>query len=66
MEGFGDNFTELDPAADFLAREQNELAGLEDDLNPATLNSPPEGKFRGLEDLHENYIQKSHMPLTHF
>ncbi|KAK6635740.1 hypothetical protein RUM44_000994 [Polyplax serrata] len=38
MEDFGDNFGEVDPAADFLAREQNELAGLEDDLNPVTLN----------------------------
>lgn len=34
MESFGDNFVEneVDPAADFLAREQNELAGLEDEL----------------------------------
>lgn len=41
---FGDNFTEVDPAADFIKREQNELAGLEDDLNPATYNPPVEGK----------------------
>lgn len=40
MDGFGDDdFTnsamassEVDPAAEFLAREQNQLAGLEDDL----------------------------------
>uniref|UniRef100_T1HM45 Clathrin light chain n=4 Tax=Rhodnius TaxID=13248 RepID=T1HM45_RHOPR len=32
-----DNFkeVEVDPAADFLAREQNELAGLEEELKPA-------------------------------
>ncbi|CAB0002092.1 unnamed protein product [Nesidiocoris tenuis] len=29
--------TEVDPAAEFLAREQNELAGLEDELKPATV-----------------------------
>lgn len=44
MEDFGDNFAEVDPAADFLAREQNELAGLEDDLNPATFNPTVDGK----------------------
>ncbi|KAB7495098.1 Clathrin light chain [Armadillidium nasatum] len=38
MDGFGDDFVpvekpiEDDPAAEFLAREQNELAGLDDDL----------------------------------
>ncbi|CAG9563387.1 unnamed protein product [Danaus chrysippus] len=34
MDDFGDNFvqTEVDPAAEFLAREQNQLAGLEDEL----------------------------------
>lgn len=40
MDGFGDDFvplekpTEDDPAAEFLAREQNELAGIDDDLAP--------------------------------
>jgi len=37
MDGFNDSFgsnTETDPAAEFLAREQNNLAGLEDDINP--------------------------------
>lgn len=36
MDAFGDNFDQAaDPAADFLAREQQDLAGLEDDLAPA-------------------------------
>lgn len=37
MSGFGDNFeqAEVDPAAEFLAREQDELAGLEDEVKPA-------------------------------
>lgn len=34
MGDFGDNF-DVDPAAEFLAREQDELAGLEDDVKPA-------------------------------
>lgn len=37
MDAFGDgNFeqTEVDPAAEFLAREQNALAGLEDEIPP--------------------------------
>lgn len=36
MASFGDeNFdeNEIDPAAEFLAREQSQLAGLEEDLN---------------------------------
>lgn len=34
MDAFGDNFdqTEVDPAAEFLAREKDQLAGLEDEL----------------------------------
>ncbi|RZF38250.1 hypothetical protein LSTR_LSTR014067 [Laodelphax striatellus] len=41
MDGFNDNFdeTEVDPAAEFLAREQDDLAGLEDELKPAV--APP-------------------------
>ncbi|PNF22211.1 Clathrin light chain [Cryptotermes secundus] len=41
MEGFGDNFDqpEVDPAAEFLAREHDQLAGLEDELNPVVLPS---------------------------
>uniref|UniRef100_A0A1B6KUT6 Clathrin light chain n=1 Tax=Graphocephala atropunctata TaxID=36148 RepID=A0A1B6KUT6_9HEMI len=37
MADFGDNFddTDVDPAAEFLAREQDQLAGLEDELKPA-------------------------------
>ncbi|XP_014253645.1 clathrin light chain isoform X2 [Cimex lectularius] len=45
MEDFGDRFdeSEVDPAAEFLAREQNQLAGLEDELRPATvINGQPE------------------------
>lgn len=42
MDGFGDNFddNDIDPAAEFIAREQNQLAGLEDEVQPAlaTLN----------------------------
>lgn len=40
MDNFGDNFDDgdVDPAAEFLAREQTQLAGLEDDLN--TTNVP--------------------------
>jgi hypothetical protein len=38
MDAFGDeNFgssAEVDPAAEFLAREQDQLAGLEDELEP--------------------------------
>lgn len=45
MSGFGDNFEQgdVDPAAEFLAREQNELAGLEDEVKPAavTVSSIP-------------------------
>ncbi|XP_076028248.1 clathrin light chain isoform X4 [Oratosquilla oratoria] len=54
MDGFGDNFVEsaapaapaaapaaeVDPAADFLAREQDQLAGLEDDVTPAAPAAP--------------------------
>jgi len=34
MDGFGDSFeqAEVDPAAEFLAREQDQLAGLEDEI----------------------------------
>ncbi|XP_071559469.1 clathrin light chain isoform X2 [Temnothorax nylanderi] len=37
MDAFGDNFVnepDVDPAAEFLAREQDQLAGLEDDIIP--------------------------------
>ncbi|XP_044580656.1 clathrin light chain isoform X1 [Cotesia glomerata] len=43
MDGFGDNFTgndvEVDPAAEFLAREQDQLAGLEDDIPPVAMTT---------------------------
>ena len=35
MDGFGDDFVnsgDVDPAADFIAREQDELAGLDDPI----------------------------------
>ncbi|EEB09862.1 Clathrin light chain, putative [Pediculus humanus corporis] len=51
MENFGDNFTDVDPAADFLAREQNDLAGLEDDLNPATFNPNTNDGFAQSNDV---------------
>lgn len=37
MDGFGDNFdqTDVDPAAEFLAREKDQLAGLVDDVIPS-------------------------------
>lgn len=40
MDGFGDNFdqTDVDPAAEFLAREKDQLAGLEDELETKTGN----------------------------
>ncbi|XP_018915969.1 clathrin light chain isoform X4 [Bemisia tabaci] len=39
MDVFGDNFEEndVDPAAEFLAREQDQLAGLEDEIKPANV-----------------------------
>lgn len=46
MDGFNDafgdeNLNEVDPAAEFLAREQNNLAGLEDDIKPVITNGIP-------------------------
>lgn len=42
MANFDDNFDqpEVDPAAEFLAREQDELAGLEDEVKPAAISVP--------------------------
>ncbi|PSN45007.1 Clathrin light chain [Blattella germanica] len=47
MDGFGDNFDQPDPAAEFLAREQDQLAGLEDELAPVAAAAPPteDGSF---------------------
>lgn len=40
MDAFGDNFVstdaEVDPAAEFLAREQDQLAGLEVEIPPVS------------------------------
>lgn len=51
MDDFGDNFVqpEVDPAAEFLAREQNQLAGLEDELETS---APPPiiSSSNGLDD----------------
>jgi hypothetical protein len=45
MDAFGDdNFgssAEVDPAAEFLAREQDQLAGLEDELEPIAAAAKP-------------------------
>lgn len=54
MDDFGDNFVqpEVDPAAEFLAREQNQLAGLEDELE--TSAPPPMiSSTNGLDDFVE-------------
>ncbi|XP_022829373.1 clathrin light chain isoform X1 [Spodoptera litura] len=54
MDDFGDNFVqpEVDPAAEFLAREQNQLAGLEDELETS---APPPivSSSNGLDDFVE-------------
>ena len=40
MEEFGNQYNSLpDPAAEFLAREQDQLAGLEDEIMPAAAPS---------------------------
>lgn len=39
MDFFKDE-TEVDPAAEFLAREQDQLAGLEDEIAPVALSTP--------------------------
>ncbi|XP_043502093.1 clathrin light chain isoform X4 [Polistes fuscatus] len=55
MDAFGDNFvndTEVDPAAEFLAREQDQLAGLEDEIPPvsiATIAAPTNGEGSDVE-----------------
>ncbi|XP_014599492.1 PREDICTED: clathrin light chain isoform X4 [Polistes canadensis] len=55
MDAFGDNFvndTEVDPAAEFLAREQDQLAGLEDEIPPvsiATAAAPTNGEGSDVE-----------------
>ncbi|KAI5633620.1 clathrin light chain domain-containing protein [Phthorimaea operculella] len=53
MDNFDDNFgqPEEDPAAEFLAREQNNLAGLEDELE--TSAPPPVASSNGFDDFVE-------------
>ncbi|XP_065347416.1 clathrin light chain isoform X5 [Cloeon dipterum] len=45
MDAFGDDdfggSTEVDPAAEFLAREQGQLAGLEDEIEPIAAAADP-------------------------
>lgn len=50
MDGFGDNFdqAEVDPAAEFLAREKDQLAGLEDDLEPSAAVNGDNNDINGL------------------
>ncbi|CAB3228827.1 unnamed protein product [Arctia plantaginis] len=54
MDDFGDSFVqpEVDPAAEFLAREQNQLAGLEDELE-TTAPPPIISSTNGLDDFVE-------------
>lgn len=54
MDNFGDNFDDgdVDPAAEFLAREQTQLAGLEEDLNTANV---PIGVTQTLSNGNFNY-----------
>jgi len=57
MDGFGDSFVpaaegaappaEVDPAAEFLAREQDQLAGLEDDPAAVTVAAAPDSTGLG-------------------
>lgn len=40
---FGDNFVneqEVDPVAEFVAREQDQLAGLENEIPPVAMSAP--------------------------
>ncbi|KZC10099.1 Clathrin light chain [Dufourea novaeangliae] len=42
MDAFGDNFViepEVDPVAEFVAREQDQLAGLEDEIPPVSMST---------------------------
>ncbi|CAK9825103.1 Clathrin light chain [Anthophora retusa] len=43
MDAFGDNFVneqEVDPVAEFVAREQDQLAGLENEIPPVSMSAP--------------------------
>ncbi|XP_065159627.1 clathrin light chain isoform X2 [Atheta coriaria] len=56
MADFGDNFdNEVDPAAEFLAREQNELGAIiDDDLKPSNPMSQVNGDGVHVDGLKEN------------
>jgi hypothetical protein len=59
MDGFGDDFgqADVDPAAEFLAREQDQLAGLEDELDPISAPADTTGKtILPLIHVHKSYI----------
>lgn len=49
MDAFDDNFdqNDADPAAEFLAREKDQLAGLEDELE--TVSAPVTQRFDGMK-----------------
>ncbi|KAG1666741.1 Clathrin light chain A [Nymphon striatum] len=63
MDAFGDdipqeqnqNENEVDPAAEFLAREQSELAGLQDDNFEVVSNEQNGGKYLALQSLCSNF-----------
>lgn len=58
MDAFGDNFvneTEVDPAAEFLAREQDQLAGLEDEIPPVSMATPITASSNVEDDLPGNF-----------
>lgn len=42
MDAFGDNFVneEVDPVAEFVAREQDQLAGLENEIPSVSMSAP--------------------------
>ncbi|XP_063374918.1 clathrin light chain isoform X1 [Cydia amplana] len=56
MDDFGDSFVqpEVDPAAEFLAREQDQLAGLEDELETS---APPPVVPAPSSDLGDDFVQ---------
>lgn len=67
MDGFGDNFdqADVDPAAEFLAREKDQLAGLVDDVIPAASedganDDAPAGKYV------KNLWHTSHIIYTYY
>ncbi|XP_045534049.1 clathrin light chain isoform X1 [Papilio machaon] len=64
MDDFGDNFVqpEVDPAAEFLAREQNQLAGLEDELEtsaPPPIVAPASNGFEDFVEIPSSAVYES-------